>query len=308
MRLKNLRSVHTLAAHTFNNGNTPPPDMQPYVKKSNITYLFLDEADLVPSDALRTLSVPRALESLQWSQEFYCFSIGSCFAPFHNLIGDALREHKDTLVHLDLDIRHRYCKAQGHAANPYAAPDYRLPSYIWDSEHSIRPPRDKILIGSLRECKAMRTLSIDATALCGHQAWVPAPIQMIDALPPKLETLKLRVLVRRDDSGLPPKPAPPSRFDNTLWTSHFISLIRNTEKKLPYLKNVVILVHGRDWPPSEDIFLFKELEEECLNAGLKLRINDELFGTKVPYFQEQTKNWWLGRDYWYQREPLHYLH
>jgi hypothetical protein len=167
MRLKDLRSVHTLTAHTFNNGNTPP-DMQPYVKKSNIACLSLDKADLVPSDALRTLSVPRALESLQWSQELSCFSIGSYFTPFHNLIGDALREHKDTLVYLDLDIRHRYCKVHGHAANPHAAPDYRLPSHIWNSKHSIRPPRDKILIGSLREYTAMRKLSSDATALCGH--------------------------------------------------------------------------------------------------------------------------------------------
>jgi hypothetical protein len=46
MRLKNIRSVHTLAAHSFNDINTPPPDMQPYMKSSGITHLSLDETDL----------------------------------------------------------------------------------------------------------------------------------------------------------------------------------------------------------------------------------------------------------------------
>jgi hypothetical protein len=80
--------VHTLAAHTFNDINALPPDMQPYMKSSGITHLSLDEADL----------------------------------------GEAA-----------LDIQHRYYKDQGHAANPYASLDFRLPSYIWNSEHSIRP-------------------------------------------------------------------------------------------------------------------------------------------------------------------------
>lgn len=309
MRLKNLRSIKTLVAHTFLDlDNFPPPDMQPYMKSSNITHLSLDEADLVPSDAIKILSVPKALESLRWSQELSCFSIGSCFAPFHNTIGDALRAHKETLGDLDLDIRHLYCKDQGHAANPYAASDHRLPSYIWNSELSIRPPRDAILIGSLREFTAMRTLSIDATALCGHQNWVPAPIQLVDVLPPNLEILNLRVILRRGDGEPPSELRPPSRIDNTLWMSCFMNLIRNAEAKLPSFRNIGILIHGRDWPSSEDSFLFEEITEECLNAGLKLKIKDEPFGTNVPYFTAQTKDWWLGRDNWYQRRPMHYIH
>ena len=102
-----------------------------------------------------------------------------------------------------LDIRHRYCKDQGHAAKPYSYPDFRLPSYIWNSEHSIRPPRDPILIGSLREFPAVRTLSIDAAALFGHQKWVPAPIQTVGALPPNLETLNLKVILQQGNEGCP---------------------------------------------------------------------------------------------------------
>jgi hypothetical protein len=34
MRLNNIRPVHTLAAHTFNDINALPPDMQPYMKSS----------------------------------------------------------------------------------------------------------------------------------------------------------------------------------------------------------------------------------------------------------------------------------
>jgi hypothetical protein len=250
---------------------------------------------------------PKPWKSLRWSQEFTCFSIGSCFAPFHNSIGDALGAHKET-VDLDLDIRHRYCKDQGHAANPNASPDFRLPSYIWNSEHSTRPPRDAILIGSLREFVAMRTLSIDATALCGHQTWAPVPIQMVDALPRGLETLNLRVILRRGEEGEPTGFGRRSRLDNNLWMSHLKGLVRNAETKIPSLKNIGILIHGRDWPESEDSFLFEEITEECLNARLNLGITDEPFGTKVPYFEEQTKDWWLGRDRWYQRRPIRYIH
>jgi hypothetical protein len=289
--------------------NFEPPDIEPYKQKSSITNLVLDEADLFPSDAIKTLSVFKALERFRWSQEFACFSIGSCDAPFHTSIGEALKAHRDTLVDLDLDIRHRYCKDRGHAANPYATADYPLPEYIWNPELSIRPPRCAILIGSLTDFTAMRTLSIDATALCGHQQWVPAPVRMVDALPPNLETLNLRVILRRADARPPSSESDaPSRIDNTFFVLHLIDLVRNAEKRLPSLKNVGVLIHGRDWPGSEDDFLFKDIEEECLNAGLKLKIEDEPFGTKVPYFQEQTKNWWLGRDYWHQHKPLRYIH
>jgi hypothetical protein len=288
--------------------NFESPDIESYRQKSSITHLELDEAGLFPSDAIKILSVFKALERLRWSQEFSCFSTGSCYAPFHTSIGNALKTQRDTLADLDLDIRHRYCKDRGHAANPYATADYPLPEYIWNPELSIRPPRDAILIGSLKDFTAMRRLSIDATALCGHQQWVPAPVQMVDALPPNLETLNLRVILRRGEAGSPSESEGPSRIDNTLFMSDFIDLVRNAEKKMPYLKNVGILIHVRHWPGSEDDFLFKELDEECLNAGLKLRIEDEPFGTKVPYFQERTKNWWLGRSHWHQPRPLRYIH
>lgn len=152
----------------------------------------------------------------------------------------------------------------------------------------------------------MKSLSIDATALCGHQQWVSASIPLVGALPPNLETLNLRIVLRLDDAGTISIAEAPTRFDNTLWLPHVLELIRDADKKLPLLKNIGILVHGRDWPDAEDSHLFKELVEECSSTELKLTIKDEPFGTKVPYFQEQTKNRWLGRDRWYQRKPMRY--
>jgi hypothetical protein len=127
-------------------------------------------------------------------------------------------------------------------------------------------------------------------------------------LPPNLETMNLRLILRRNDEWLLSGSGSGSRIDNALWISHFIHLVRNAETKLPSLKNIGILIHGRDWPESEDGSLFEEVRKECSYANLKLRIMDEPFGTKVSYFQEQTKDWWLGRDRWYQRKPINYIH
>jgi hypothetical protein len=86
--------------------------------------------------------------------------------------------------------------------------------------------------------------------------------------------------------------------------SHFIGLVRNVEKKPPSLQNISILIQGRDRPEAEDSFLFQAIVEECSNVRLKLRIEEEPFGTKLPYFKAQTQDWWLGRDHWYPWTPM----
>jgi hypothetical protein len=93
----------------------------------------------------------------------------------------------------------------------------------------------------------------------------------VNTLPPNLETLNLRVILRQGDAGLPTESGPPSKIDNILWMSHFIGLVRNVGKKLPSLKNIGILIQGRDWPEAEDSFLFQDIVEECSNACLKLK-------------------------------------
>lgn len=198
LRLKSLRSVATMKAHTLNDSDlTPPTAFVPFLQTSNATSLTLDETDIVPNDAIKTLRVFKALENLRWSQDITCYSIGTCYAPFFSSIGDALTIHKSTLKVLDLDIKHRHCNKSGHAANPNADANYHLPEYkyIWDAEAegSIRPPRNAILIGPLNDFTSLNTLSIDVTALCGHQHWVLAPTQMVDSLPKGLKTLRLRV-------------------------------------------------------------------------------------------------------------------
>lgn len=118
--------------------------------------------------------------------------------------------HKDTLKTLDLDVRHRYCDGDGHPANPYGTIEQLRRTY--PDARDNRTPKDGILIGSLKDFLVLKELSIDATSLCGHPKWSPAPIKMIDALPPNLEILNLRVLAYK-----PTKQQGSHEFENVMW-------------------------------------------------------------------------------------------
>jgi len=178
-RLKSLRSLYTLSANRWeaydNVTNFAALVYEPYDQSSNITTLVLDQCSLPPTDAVRVLNIPKALESLRWCQEVSCYSIGTCVGPFHRAIGKALQVHKNTLVDLDLDIRHRYCKELGHRSNPNGKPEHLIGHYRNDHipKCAFRGPQDDILIGSFAEFKVLKRLAIDATALCGHDKWAP---------------------------------------------------------------------------------------------------------------------------------------
>lgn len=296
LKINSLRSVFTLNAHTYDDPyNFPPLDFNPYFQESNITTLAFDEAMLTPSDAVKCLRIPKALEYFRWAQQISCFSLGSCYAPFHSSIGRALQRHKNTLKHIDLDIRHRYCSEQGHRGNPFGNPE-SLRSLYGDRipDCAIRGSQDAVLIGSFIEYNALQSLSIDATALCGHQNWAPAPYMMVHSLPPTLQELTLRIFVNRHEGIFV------SEMDNTLWTAQFKDMVRNAESKLPQLRRITISVIGRKvferrwmeescWPILEDERLYAELREVCEQAGIELDVKNgrKHAGTEEPFFQEQ---------------------
>jgi hypothetical protein len=66
------------------------------------------------------LSIPKSLKVLRWTQNFCCFSIGSCIAPFYDTLGKTLLHYKETLENLELDLRHAPCGAKGHTGNSHA--------------------------------------------------------------------------------------------------------------------------------------------------------------------------------------------
>lgn len=308
-KLKALRSLYMLTLYTsIDHLNWPRTDFGPYKKTSEVTELVLDEGELCPDDAIQVIGVPKALKSFRWSQEVKCFSQGSCYGPFHNSLGDALRDHKYTLENLDIDVRHKYCKENAHRGNPHATTESLRARYrnyrntTEDPESHTRGPQDAILVGSLKDFANVTTLSIDATALCGHQNWSPAPVQMIEVLPPSLQTLNLRVRIQQTESTEKP------HLDNTLWQDHVLDLIRRSEVKLPTLRNLGLLVMNHGWagmrryeqPVDEREYecFFTEIRGECERVGLKFSLApspDEK--TCIPYFQEQTKNRNPGRDF-----------
>lgn len=269
----------------------------PAVKgKSNITTLVFDEADLAISDAIQALSVPKALETFRWQQEIACYSIGTCYGPFYKSLGQALLQHKNTLRELELDIRHKYCREAGHAANPYGTTEQRRGFYR-NSDDIKRDPNEDILIGSLRDFTVLKQLSIHAEALCGHKDWCPATIRMINALPSSLETL--RILINKDEQE--------DDYQNKYLEEHALKLMQGYKDNLPNLREFEIKICVPRLPPwapagplvdprysSEQI-----LSSEASDVGLDFIINSEMKSveTRIPFFGEQTVDRNPGRDY-----------
>ncbi len=294
--IPSLRSMHTLTAHTFDDeyGNFESLDLGPLKGTSNVTFLAWDEADITWMDAVKAIAIPRALQGFRWSQEFRCFSVGSCYGPFQHLIGRALGAHKDTLRSLDLDIRHRYCNGQGHPGNPYGTLEGLR--RVYPNAKDRRMPQDGILIGSLKEFSQLRTLSIDATSLCGHQKWSPAPIQMIDALPPNLETLNLRVSAHKLT-----KDQPSHEFENLLWKAHVFDMIERAKYQLPFLQKLCILITDINFTMEQDASLTTTLTDDIMERCRKVGIWFDVYAvelmTPVPYFQAQNEVRNPGRDF-----------
>ncbi|KAK0123829.1 hypothetical protein ONS95_008823 [Cadophora gregata] len=299
-----LPSLHTLSLLTpmtpFNCGNDPDPDLSPYTNKSNITSLTLDESELEPRDTFALLAAAKALTYFRWSQDSHCATSWSgCHAPFHKNIVNALAKHKASLRELDLDLRHTYCNTRGHAANPATTNEGLRKMY--GLQTGLRAvERDSLLIGSLRDFSVLKTLSIDVAALCGHQSWVESPTSMVELLPPDLHTLTLRVKVK-------PGREVATEFDNRLWMKQVFDLLERKDKFVYGLRVLKIRVSrkvdrwdGKKWwmeNEEGEKGLWRELESRCESVGIEFDVQNEEWGTKIPYFVEKSAARNPGRDW-----------
>ncbi len=98
-------------------------------------------------------------------------------------LGGELQRYKRSLVHLDIDIRHENC-------HPYKT-----------NCKGTKEPKNGILLGSLTEFEVLKKLEIGVDELCGHPNWMPSPVLLVDLLPRGLESLRLRVVVKRRNEG-----------------------------------------------------------------------------------------------------------
>lgn len=309
MRLPKLKTLYTLTANCFDDPyNFPPIDYTPLVGTSNLTTLVYDEAELPCQDTISSLSIPKSLQHFRWTGEITCFSIGTCYAPFQDKLGDALRKHKESFESLYLDIRHNFCREAGHHANPHAnmAETRRVFSdnfaSRWERKRGLK---EAVLIGSFKDFRALKSLAIHVTSLVGHQHWAVSETSMIDLLPPTLENLTLFIAVSIGAEG-------EWLFDNQLWYSQFLGLIKGAGEKLPRLKKIELSLVKRgakgeregsevetEKTGGQGVDLFLEAVRECVDVKIELEIgNASPHGeTTIPYFLEQTKDRNPGRDF-----------
>ncbi|KAH6694988.1 hypothetical protein BKA61DRAFT_662720 [Leptodontidium sp. MPI-SDFR-AT-0119] len=294
-----LPNLHTLALLTptsnINGRNEPDTDLTPYTDKCAITSLTLDESELEPCDTFALLAAPKALIYLRWSQDSHCQSWGGCQAPFHDLILPALEKHKPTLKELDLDLRHEYCTRPYHVSNPETSLE-NLRSFYGDPTppHLRIANKDAVLIGSLRGFAVLKTLSIDAAALCGHQRWARSPTPMVELLPPNLHTLNLRVHVN-------PGRQVATGFENEYWMEQVWDLLIRKDEFMSGFRVLGMRVcrkgehwdRARWWEGDEiregERCLRAQLERECMRVGVRFLVEDEEWGTKIPWLKEKSE-------------------
>ncbi|KAL2059909.1 hypothetical protein VTL71DRAFT_10064 [Oculimacula yallundae] len=297
-----LPSLHTLALLTpsspWDEKDDSNPDLSLSLDKSTIKSLTLDESELSTTDTFALLAACKSLTHLRWSQDISCS--GGCGPPFHNLILSALEKHAPSLTDLDLDLRHRYCSSRAHLGNPDTTMESLQALYsAADAANMKVALRDSVLIGSLRGFSVLRMLAIDVTALCGHQRWIASPTAMVELLPPNLHTLHLRVMMK-------PASSAAAGSDNELWSAQVLDLLKRKEDFLPALKVLGVKVcfnsdrHDQRKSFSEDKAverLWKELRDECQRVGVMFELEDEEWGTKIPWFKEKSAVRNPGRDW-----------
>jgi hypothetical protein len=262
--------------------------MRSLARTSPIQTLILDQPENNPVEITALIQVPVALKCLSINQEISCFSIGSCWHPLYKLYGESIRVHKDTLENLDLDIRRHSCGSPGHAFNPNAQLADKMDMYRDNPDEW----KDTHLIGSLRDFKALKSLSVDVSALCGDHQWGVAPYQLREILPETLETLKLYVTMVQTALSRP------LEFQNKAgWLYQLIEMVKKAERDHPKLKELVLLIHGAALPDIKDGPWFTELRESCKVARIQFREEIAPDGSRVPWFREVQGTWNPGRDF-----------
>ncbi|KAG4432818.1 hypothetical protein IFR05_011707 [Cadophora sp. M221] len=301
--LPNLHTLALLTPSSINGHSEPDETLTPYADKSAITSLTIDESELEPRDTFTLLAAPKALTYLRWSQDSHCQSWGGCRAPFHDLILPALEKHKNSLKELDLDLRHEYCTRPNHVSNPDTSLDDLRALYGDPTPPRLRVAgKDAVLIGSLKGFDALKRLSIDVAALCGHQRWAKSPTSMVEILPPNLHTLNLRVHVK-------PGRQVATGFENVYWMEQVWDLLsRKDEFVLGFrvlgmrvCRKVGYWDRERWWEGDEikegEKGLWTQLERECRRVGVSFSVQDEELRTKIPWLKEKSEVRNPGRDW-----------
>lgn len=263
--------------------------INPLSKTSNVTDLAFDEADAEPDSIISMLSIPKSLRSLRWTQGFSCFSIGSCKMPFYDTLSESLLHHRQTLEHLDLDLRHALCESKGHAGNPHA----RLDDMISKVREGWRAGCH--LLGSLKEFLSLRSLKIPPEPLCGNKIQGTATLRLADSLPASLEdlTLPFQFSALQEKRNI--------QLGEQTWINELAHLARNSVRRFPRLRKITVLDYNPSigWPTKEDKGIFRSVEVSCAEAGIEFVMLKETseYQTPVFHFLEilPTRN--PGRDY-----------
>ena len=246
--------------------------------------LAFDETDAEPEDIMSMLAIPKSLDSLRWTQEHACYSLGSCRVPYYDALGESLAQHRDTLKNLDLNIRLYQCDHKGHPGNPYA----RKEDMIKTVRDSWRD--DCYLLGSLRDFSALKTLKLNPQILCGDKVRGAAPSRMIDSLPPSLEELVFyfQFSTVREMRN--------KQIGEQVWIMELANLIQNSTKEFPKLRKVSVLEYNQQ---TTDEYTFRDVQTACAEAGIDFITgeNASTWQTDIPYFLEilPTRN--PGRDF-----------
>ncbi|KAF4631608.1 hypothetical protein G7Y89_g6529 [Cudoniella acicularis] len=159
----------------------------------------------------------------------------------------------------------------------------------------ISEPKDT-LIGSLREFTALKTLSIEAVDLCGHQTWYSPLVKTLDILPPNLEYLKIYCAtsrVREERSF---------EYENHLLAPHLLDLVKRGRAKLPSLWRLRVVISAVDAVDLDRADYKKALDEVrkgADNTGLDFTFEYSLKGrqTTISFFKGQKKYRKPGQDY-----------
>lgn len=218
------------------------------------------------------------------------------------MYGGAIRKHRDSLEFLDLDMRHGSCNERGHASNPAASLGEKM--RIHQTREQEEEWKNAHLIGSLRDFKALVTLAIDVSALCGGLGWSTAPYTLRESLPLSLKVLKLytKVAVATGDVY---------RFeDQGNWQHQLVELITGTQTSLRYVGLMIRYPTskradrlGLRYDPlikkvKENDVLFDVIKTACLSARVEFgMLQAQETGTvRVPWFEEVDEGRCPGRD------------
>ena len=245
-------------------------------RSSNVTELVLHETDETPTESLISmLAIPRALESLRCTSQAPCESLGSCKAISCDIFGKSLRQHKDILRSLDINIRYFQCDLEEHAEKR-SAKEEDMPERMRNSWRASWRGNCHLL-GSLKDFQVLKALKLNTRNLCGDRIRGISSSRMVESLPASLEELTLYF----EFSTVP-------LAGEEVWIKKVEHLVQNSPKMFPHLRKIFLLEY-EEQTVEEDVF--KDVE----TAVLRLALTSCLRGMNQPGRLMSLTSWRLFR-------------